>query len=82
MYSVYRSKEDNKYFDMMGIYPERYKQVHDKDVKKIYDHRAKALLHYYQSINDKESVRILTKHHRNCAEHIANLARTKGRERD
>lgn len=82
MYSVYRSKEDNQYYNMMGVYPERYKEVTDEEVKKIYDHRAMALLYYYRSKNDQNSVRILTKHHKNCAEHIAKTMRSQGKERE
>ena len=82
MYSVYRSKEDNKYYEMMGVYPEHYKQVKDADVKKIYDHRAMALLHYYRSQNDHASVQILTKHHKNCALHIAKTSCMQGKERE
>lgn len=82
MYSIYRSKEDNKYLDMMGIYPERYHETEDEEVKKIYDHRAMALLYYYCSQKDKDSVQILTKHHKNCAEHIAKTIRSQGKERE
>ena len=79
MYSIYRSKEDNKYHEMMGVYPEYYHQTKAEDIKKIYDHRAKALMHYYYSKKEFATVQILTKHHKNCALYMEQL---KSRERE